>query len=500
MSTPARAALPAPVDVAALDALARQVQRQLELTAYSARSWVPGSAPAAAPDGAGPVDETTEVLIVGGGHAGLAIAFGLWRAQIRDVLVVDASPAGREGPWRTYARMHTLRTPKHLTGPDLGVPGLTPRAYYEAAYGADAWRAITHIGREVWQDYLGWFRRVLDLPVRNGTTVTLIEPPTEADGPFVVHVVRADGTAARIAARRVVLATGLEGSGGWKTPPLISDALPRDRWAHTAEPIDFAALAGRRVGVLGGGASGFDNAACALEAGAEVELFVRRPALPRVNPYRWMEFHGFVQHYPAWPDERKWRFNHHLDVIDQPPPQETLWRCLDHDRFTVHLGTCWEAVSMAGDGAVQVRTNRGAHRFDFVIAATGIAIDLHLRPELRAVVDRLACWADRFEPPPELASDALGAHPYLGEGFEHTARYAGDEAWARRLHHFAFAAKLSMGVTGHRLSGLTAGVDRLVHHIGRQLFLEHGDHFLDSFLTYDEPELVSLERRPAPPR
>ena len=31
--------------------------------------------------------------------------------------------------------MITLRTPKHITGPDYGVASLTPRAWYEAKYG-----------------------------------------------------------------------------------------------------------------------------------------------------------------------------------------------------------------------------------------------------------------------------------------------------------------------------------------------------------------------------
>ena len=49
-----------------------------------------------------------------------------------------ARRAAREGPWATYARMEILRSPKHLTGPDLGVPSLTYRAWHEAKFGADA--------------------------------------------------------------------------------------------------------------------------------------------------------------------------------------------------------------------------------------------------------------------------------------------------------------------------------------------------------------------------
>lgn len=57
---------------------------------------------------------------------------------------------GKEGPWVTYARMVTLRTPKHLTGLDYGMPSLTFQAYYEARFGAEAWARLDKIPRELW--------------------------------------------------------------------------------------------------------------------------------------------------------------------------------------------------------------------------------------------------------------------------------------------------------------------------------------------------------------
>lgn len=70
-----------------------------------------------------------------------------------------------------------------------------------------------------------------------------------------------------VLARKVVLATGIQGGGEWHTPPMIRDALPRALYAHTSEAIDFEALKGKRIGILGGGASAFDNANWALETG-----------------------------------------------------------------------------------------------------------------------------------------------------------------------------------------------------------------------------------------
>ena len=57
---------------------------------------------------------------------------------------------GKEGPWMTYARMVTLRTPKHLTGLDYGMPSLTFQSYYEARFGKDAWAELDKIPKEMW--------------------------------------------------------------------------------------------------------------------------------------------------------------------------------------------------------------------------------------------------------------------------------------------------------------------------------------------------------------
>jgi len=49
-------------------------------------------------------------------------------------------------------------------------------------------------------------------------------------------------------------------------------------------------LRGRTVAVLGAGASAMDNAAVALEHGAEVHLFCRRSEPSAVQRYRWLTF------------------------------------------------------------------------------------------------------------------------------------------------------------------------------------------------------------------
>ena len=52
----------------------------------------------------------------------------------------------------------------------------------------------------------------------------------------------ADGR--KFLARKVILATGLDGSGRWNVPDFISQGTCRaDRYAHTADDIDFVCAA-----------------------------------------------------------------------------------------------------------------------------------------------------------------------------------------------------------------------------------------------------------------
>src|SRR5438874_2573109 len=88
------------------------------------------------------------------------------------------------------------------------------------------------------------------------------------------------GCAFAFALRRAGI--GVAGNGGPYVPPVLSEGLPPRLYAHTADAIDFAALRGKAVAVVGGAASAFDAAAVALENGAGcVHLFARGLASPR---------------------------------------------------------------------------------------------------------------------------------------------------------------------------------------------------------------------------
>lgn len=471
-----------PQHIPSTDALARLEARlawEMATLAYPARSWVrPISHPA------GPV---LDVLVVGGGQCGLTTAFALQRKGITNIAVLEAEPRGQAGVWTRFARMHTLRTPKHVTGPELGLPALSVRAWYEATYGEEAWNTLHKIGREDWHAYLGWMEKALALPVRHGWRVTGIAP--DGDSLLEVMAEQADGTHQRLRARQVVLATGLEGNGAWEVPHQVSRVLPRARYAHTAEAIDFAALAGKRVVVVGAGASAFDNAATALEAGAaRVDLLARRRVLPSVNPNRWMEYFGFLHHFTDLPDAQKWRFMRTLFALNQPPPQETFHRCAMHDNFFLHLGAPLTGLGMDGE-VIRLDTPSTVLEADFMIVGTGIAVDLSLRPELAPFAGEIALWRDRFAP---AAADAmLGAYPYLSPTFAFTERNPGAAPWLARLRTSSFAAMLSTASSAG-ISTLRPTVEGIARGVARDLFLEQAEADYESLMAYDEAELVDL--------
>lgn len=464
-----------------LAALAAQVARDLTLLDYPARPWVPARTHA---DG-----HVFDVVIVGGGQAGLATAFGLMREKVGNILVIDRNKAGQEGPWVTFARMITLRTPKHLTGPDLGVPSLTPRAWYEARFGADAWATLGKVPKEVWQEYLSWYRQTLNIPVRNEYDLTRVEPEDET-GILRLTVDTPVGEKLLLA-RKLVLATGIDGAGRWHVPDFIRGVVPESRYAHTSEYIDFTQLRGKRIGVLGAGASAFDNAGTALEAGvASVDLCLRRPDLPRVNPYRWMEFSGFLGHFAAMGDLNRWRYMRHIFDLNQPPPQDTFHRCAMHPNFAFHTACPWEWLRMEGD-EIHVGTPKGVMIFDFLVVGTGFIVEAAFRPEVAAFAKDIATWADRFTPPKGEGNPLLIRYPYLGDAFQFTERVPGCAPHLANIHNFTFGATLSMGLSGASISGMKYGVQRLVQGIIRDLWLADQDHFLEDLKAYDQPELVS---------
>ena len=200
-----------------LEALAARARFELSLFAYPEREWLDLRSAA---DGR----HVHDVVIVGGGQSGTGIAIGLRRAHIPNFVVLDENDAEREGPWVTTARMVTLRTLKFLTGPDMGIPALTYRAWHDAQFGPGSWEDLVRIPRGDWMRYLLWLREVLRLPFRNRARLTGI---AFEDG-LLRLTVQTDRGEETMRARKLVLATGLAGGG----PRGGSRHHPRQAAAH----------------------------------------------------------------------------------------------------------------------------------------------------------------------------------------------------------------------------------------------------------------------------
>ncbi|MBU8899453.1 NAD(P)/FAD-dependent oxidoreductase [Corallococcus sp. M34] len=463
-----------------LAALELALKADLERLAYPGRSWVP---PRQTRAGLPVLD----VLIIGGGQSGLTAAFGLMRERVTNLLVVDDGAPDLAGPWKTFARMRTLRTPKHLTGPDHGLPHLLFQSWFEAQHGAGAWTSLGRIPKEQWADYLGWYRRVLGIPVRSQTRAGPVEWCAD-EGCFRVPLEEAGGASAGVIhARKVVLATGIDGSGRWEVPAELA-CVPRALYVHTCEPIDFESMRGRSVGVLGAGASAFDNASLALEHGAaEVRLFFRRRELPTVNAYRWAEFVGFLKHHAELPDVDRWRFIRRILEMGQLPPADTYRRAVGFPQFHLHPGSPWLSVE-AVEGRARVTTPQGVYLFDRLILGSGTVTDLSLRPELALLHPDIALWRDRFQPPPELAHADLSRHPYLSAHFEFQEKVPGRAPHVAAVFNYTFGCLLSLGLGGASISGMKYSLPRLVAGVTRQLYLDDRDVFFRSLECYAERE------------
>jgi FAD-dependent urate hydroxylase len=382
--------------------------------------------------------------------------------------------------------MNTLRSPKDFTGPDLDIPSLTYQSWHEAMFGVESWNALELIPKEFWADYLLWFRHVTHVPVRNEARVVDIAP---AGALLAVTVQDGQGAAEQLFTRKIVLATGQEGMGGWTLPEPFVELGP-GRCAHVAEAIDFAALEGKRVAVIGAGASAFDNAATALEAGAAaVHLLCRRAEIQVIQPYRWLTFRGFLRHLCDLDDAWRWRFMNRILSMREGFPQFTYDRCARHGRFHLHQGAPVSAARETATG-VTLSLPDGDLEVDFVIAATGIDIDLSLRPELRRFSNNVASWADRYTPPDGEANPRLGRFPYLADSYALTEREAGATPYLKDIHLFSIAASMSFGASGSSINAMTTAVPKLVHGITRDLFRDDLQRHWDGLEAYDVAQAV----------
>ncbi|GLW93625.1 FAD-dependent oxidoreductase [Actinokineospora globicatena] len=234
-----------------------------------------------------------DVVVIGAGQAGLSAAYFLRRAGM-EFVVLDANP-GPGGAWQH--RWPSLRLGKVHGIHDL--PGM-PLPY------ADASRPAS----EVVAEYFGAYEREFDLPVLRPVPVRAVREVgsvSRADNAGVIDGVSGGGLLGGASRVGGASGVGVDGTGDlvvetdagqWTTRALINATGTWDkpfwphypgrfagRQLHTADYDGPEEFAGKRVIVVGGGASGVQALLEIAEVAAETTWVTRREPVWRDGPF-----------------------------------------------------------------------------------------------------------------------------------------------------------------------------------------------------------------------
>ncbi len=430
-----------------------------------------------------------DVAIIGGGMAGMAASFALMKEGISNNKIFDENPQNLEGPWIKYARMNSLRSDKRFLGPSLGIPSLTFASWYEALYGKESWEKLIYCPTKLWQDYLGWFRRVLKLPIENKMTLVKLNPSAN----LLELTFHQEGHPVTVYARKVILATGREGSGGFDTP-LYLKKIPKRFYAHTGEVIDPQFFYHKRIAIIGAGSSAFDAAGVALENGAEsVEMLVRRSAISQINKFSRFSYPGLENGFYLLSDEMRCLFfAAALKEGAVDPSKAAVERIKDFENFHIHYNTHIEHM-VDNENTLLLHTNKKTLEVDFIIMATGYDIDLTKRAELDGIRDAILLWENHV--PKELLQEfpKFRYFPYLGNHFEFLEATPGTAPFLKNIHCFNYGASLSHGLLSGDIPGLSVGATRLAKGIAADFFLSESLLYLEKIKEWQTPDFNSLD-------
>ena len=218
-----------------------------------------------------PLSPDYDIAVIGAGPYGLSAASYL-EAQGLGVRIfgepmdfwADKMPAGM-----------LLRSPR---------PASTiadPRAAWtlEAYEAANGLKPASPVPLKTFVDYGRWFQRQM----RSNLDRTLVTQVRRDDSVFRLELQNGSS----LTTRRVVVAAGI---GPFRRIPKVFGTLAASQISHCYQGVKVDRFAGKRVGVIGSGQSALECAALLHEAGANVELLVRRPTL------RWIGMHGWLHH------------------------------------------------------------------------------------------------------------------------------------------------------------------------------------------------------------
>ncbi len=351
----------------------------------------------------------TDVAIIGAGPNGLALAAHLADAGVDRLILGDPLSS-----WRAHMPEGMLLKSEPY-GSDIAAPVAGYRVQDFCAREGIAYRDRSlPVSRETFLAYGDWYadRFVPDV------WQTSVSSVRTASGGFHLRTATGD----EIVARRVVVATGLM---PFIHIPRELRSLPSELCSHAWDHADMSRFDGLRVAMVGAGQSALETAALLHEAGADVEVLVRGPAIyfntPNPEPYPGSQLlrpvsatgEGWVCWcYHCLPDvfrgmPEAWRVRKAREFLG---PCGTWWlRDRVEGQVAVRTGVEVREASPAGNrvrlvldgGAV---TKSGATEYDHVIAATGYRFD----------VDRLGFVSDELR----VRLRRAGGAPVLSRSFE----------------------------------------------------------------------------------
>lgn len=204
-------------------------------------------------------DREPDVLVVGGGQAGLSIAARLGQLGL-DALIVDRWPRVGDN-WRRRYDALTLHNQVHVNHlPYMPFPPNWP----------------VYIPKD---KLASWFDSYVEAMELNYWTGTEFEGGAydEQEKRWSVKVRRDDGSRRELHPRHVVMATGVSGIPNLPDMPALRGY--RGTVLHSSEYQDGKEWAGKRALVVGTGNSGHDIAQDLHSSGAKVTLVQRSPTL-----------------------------------------------------------------------------------------------------------------------------------------------------------------------------------------------------------------------------
>ena len=234
----------------------------------------------------------------------------------------------------------------------------------------------------VFLDHTDWFREQKGFDVDQRFVDTLEAAGAAGAGGFVATL--DDGTT--IAAEKVLAAPGIR---HFVALPAWHEGVPEHRRAHTCDLVDFDALAGARVVVVGGRQSAYEWAALLCDHGAaSVDVVHRHPA-PAFERVSWQFVNPYVEQtlaHRGW-----WRA---LSADEQRAIALEFWQVgrltlepwltprLKPDVVTVHASCEVVDVEEHDDATVLGLTDGSRLTADFVVFASGYRADIGRVPYL----------------------------------------------------------------------------------------------------------------------